>query len=1007
LRQLNLAKFGGSGQNSIQAIGTDSRGNIYVAGTTSSPDFAVKNAAQPVFGEARILRTTDLGTTWTRVGSPPQDVNVVVPDPVTPQVLFAAGDKGIYKSTDGGAAWRIVFPFQSVFSFSGALVIDPGNHLRLAALVPFSGGLIRSVDGGENWMAGPLSCPISGCAGQLLADPTGSGALIVTAFGLSISRDWGTTFQPLRPPGMGSPSVAAFDPSHRGWIYAGTAAGVTGSLSLSTDFGATWVSKGSPPTIFSGILSLAVDPDQPDTLVAATPDGLYKSSDGAASWTRQGTPGLSFLPESHIPFGILGHRCAPSGGIFAAGSAGAGTYQVAYSADDGATWKTPQLTNITSVTAGAGCGVYVTRQSTSDAFVAKLAPDGSEVWSTFLGGSDQDAAVGLAVDAQDNVYVTGNTSSPDFPSTVRRIGVSGQNSVFVTRLSAEGRLEYSAVIGGESRNTASAIAVDRNRNVYVAGGTNSSQFPVTPGALVTHLSPGSYTGFVLKLSSDASLVYATYLGDSYTSPGAIQVDAGEEAIIAGAGPVPGAPPPTNGFPAFVMKLDRTASRVISSTYVQGNRAPSALVTDGQGNLFIAGGTGGANFAATPGGYQSRPPLVRCSSIYPVTDVYVTKLAAADWKPVYSAVLRAACAIQPGPMAVERSGAVVLGLATGGGLPLRSPLLGGPACSTNSSAIARLSPDGSRLEFATYLDNCGVPGIAPADDGSLYVGVSPGRQSSAGVLQLSAANAPAISLDGIANAFSGDASAVARGGLYSLAVPSLQPPVIDLGLNPSQDLPATLGGVEVKFDGIPAAILQTGPGKVIVVAPQQQLRARRPNNTKPRFTSVQVISQGVSSNIVRMPVAKSLPGLLTSAFLNPQPPFDSDGYVRNEDGTVNGPGHPAAAGSTITLFVTGMGATEPQVAPGSVAHSTAIVPVTPVYATWKRFSSTGAPAPETVDSLPAYLSALFQIPIQVPAQSLGGVVLENGVRRVLVGLQFTVAASTFIPSVSNTVGVYVK
>src|SRR2546430_2730888 len=63
LRQLNLAGFAGSGQNSIQAVATDSRGNIYVAGTTPSPNFPVRNAAQPVFGEARILRTTDLGTT--------------------------------------------------------------------------------------------------------------------------------------------------------------------------------------------------------------------------------------------------------------------------------------------------------------------------------------------------------------------------------------------------------------------------------------------------------------------------------------------------------------------------------------------------------------------------------------------------------------------------------------------------------------------------------------------------------------------------------------------------------------------------------------------------------------------------------------------------------------------------------------------------------------------------------------------------------------------------------
>lgn len=83
LSQLGIAAFGGSGQTSIQAAAADASGNIYIAGTATSPDFPVKNAAQPVFGAARILRTTDLGVTWTRVGSPPDaTVTAVAPDPV-------------------------------------------------------------------------------------------------------------------------------------------------------------------------------------------------------------------------------------------------------------------------------------------------------------------------------------------------------------------------------------------------------------------------------------------------------------------------------------------------------------------------------------------------------------------------------------------------------------------------------------------------------------------------------------------------------------------------------------------------------------------------------------------------------------------------------------------------------------------------------------------------------------------------------------------------------------
>jgi photosystem II stability/assembly factor-like uncharacterized protein len=195
LRQFTIASFAATGQTSIQAAAADPSGNVYVAGTTNAADFPVRNAAQSLFGDSRILRSTDLGATWKPVGSPPADVTAIVPDPVDPQVLFAGGASGIYKSSDGGATWRLVYAFTGVFTFDRAhLAIDPGNQLRLAATVPSTGALIRSLDGGESWAA-------TGNAGSTLtADPTGSGALIN---GSSISRDWGATFQQMTPGGGG------------------------------------------------------------------------------------------------------------------------------------------------------------------------------------------------------------------------------------------------------------------------------------------------------------------------------------------------------------------------------------------------------------------------------------------------------------------------------------------------------------------------------------------------------------------------------------------------------------------------------------------------------------------------------------------------------------------------------------------------------------------------------------------------------------------------------------
>ena len=292
LRQFSFASFGGSGQTSIQAVATDSSGNIFVAGKTNAPDFPVKNATQPTLGDAVILKTSDLGATWTHVGSLPGNTFAVAPDPVSSQILFACTSLGIYKSSNGGQTWRSVFAFQpnpklGGPQFGSALIVDPGNHLRLAALANnnSSGALLRSVDGGETWTSG---CPIPSCTGQLIPDPSSSGALAIMGDYLYISRDWGVTFNPTRPPASNNLITAAMVSSRPGWVYVAGAAGTLGNLSLSRDYGATWSSKANPPTTFSAIYALAADPDQPDVLLAATVDGLYKSTNGGSSWSPYG-----------------------------------------------------------------------------------------------------------------------------------------------------------------------------------------------------------------------------------------------------------------------------------------------------------------------------------------------------------------------------------------------------------------------------------------------------------------------------------------------------------------------------------------------------------------------------------------------------------------------------------------------------------------------------------------------------------------------------------------------
>jgi hypothetical protein len=111
----------------------------------------------------------------------------------------------------------------------------------------------------------------------------------------------------------------------------------------------------------------------------------------------------------------------------------------------------------------------------------------------------------------------------------------------------------------------------------------------------------------------------------------------------------------------------------------------------------------------------------------------------------------------------------------------------------------------------------------------------------------------------------------------------------------------------------------------------------------------------------------------------------DGYVQNQDGTLNSPTNPAAIGSTIKLFVTGMGATTPSAFAGNIAQSTAVTPDAFVYASWRTFSLEGPNPPETVLSIPGFISSMFQIPLQVPPTKTSGRVTYAGLAGGFVGL----------------------
>src|SRR5262249_6493047 len=156
--------------------------------------------------------------------------------------------------------------------------------------------------------------------------------------------------------------------------------------------------------------------------------------------------------------------------------------------------------------------------TTSDAFVTKLNASGTALlFSTYLGGADDDISNAIAVDNTGNVLIAGVTASSAFPTTggaVRRTCSVATNGscldAFVAKLNATGAaLIYSTYLGGTGDDEARGLAVDLLGNAYVTGKTASANFPLTNGVFSTDAASG---GFVTKLSPNGAIVYSTNLG---------------------------------------------------------------------------------------------------------------------------------------------------------------------------------------------------------------------------------------------------------------------------------------------------------------------------------------------------------------------------------------------------------------------------------------------------------------------------------------------------------------
>jgi RHS repeat-associated protein len=362
-----------------------------------------------------------------------------------------------------------------------------------------------------------------------------------------------------------------------------------------------------------------------------------------------------------------------------------------------------------------------------------LVIDPSLFYSSYLGAGG-DTAYAVATDAAGDAFLTGSTTSTNFPTTVGAYQTTNGDStdVFVAKLNPQGKVVFSTYLGGTNASfsqTGYGVAVDLWGRVWVVGTTTDTSFPTTSDAVARTFAYNS-AAFVARLGpAGDNLTYSTLMGSGSVSANAVATDAEGDAYVTGSVVgVAGSPfsffPTTSGAfqttpgnsggatNAFVTKLTPQAPGSAASVTVTygsylggvGSDAGYGIAADGSGDAFIAGLTNSSNFPTTSGAFKTSYPGGQSSFVAKVnpsgsTLVYSTYLAGSSGGDAAYAI------------AVDRGGsAYVTGVTRASFFPTTSGAYqtslagGGP-----NAFVAKLNSAGSALTYGTYLGGGGETG----------------------------------------------------------------------------------------------------------------------------------------------------------------------------------------------------------------------------------------------------------------------------------------------------------
>lgn len=644
---------------------------------------------------------------------------------------------------------------------------------------------------------------------------------------------------------------------------------------------------------------------------------------------------------------------------------------------------------------------------------------------TYLGGSFADTAAGIAVDATGAAYIAGTTSSPDFPVTSTSLGTPSTNScAFVTKLNPSGTaIDFSVCLAS---SVATAFALDASGNIYLAldqlsewfesyavvkldpaaqnilytthidapaesiavdaagdayvAGAAGPGLATTPGVYQSQSAGGPCPGdlnapaspcsnaFITKLSPSGSVAWSTYLGGSGPDDAhAIAIDSAGNVWVAGSTVSPNFPTTANAISrtfggeitlgplqfgdAFVAKLDPTGSHLLYSTYLGGSQPDEAfgIAVDSSGAAYVAGGTQSNNFPTTNGAYHTTNPFYNPNQIPSYGgDGFITKLDSSG-NLVYSTLTGLMTGAST-PIVVDASGQAYVGEVGDAYSMVQT------SCAPPNPDVLVLNSTGSALVATSP-----IPGAYLALDGKggLY----------------SAGTAFTLVFFSTPHAFQtqyggGDSDAFAAKVDFSQpAGPSIASVLNAASLFPGPVTPFPTGAVApgeivtlfgngfgspqfgyVSFNQFPAQILYSSDCQINAVVPFELQPGL------PAFVTVQAGAQTIGP--IKLPVVVAAPGIFTTTESG-----TGQGAILNQDGSVNSSSNPAARGSIVSVYMTGVGALNPPIADGSPGPLTPPFPM-PVVGVSASIGGVAAPI-AFAGQAPGLIAGATQVNVQIP------------------------------------------